>query len=395
MVNPAYSEVIQKGNQKVVNARLADALWYFTEDTAKPLETYIPKLKDVVFQAQLGSLADKTNRLTKLTARLSEVLQLPPEQKNKITRCALLCKADLVTTMLGEKEFTKLQGYIGKQYALATGEDAEIAAGIYEHYLPRGSADELPATMCGKVVAIADKLDTVCGIIGVGMLPTGSGDPFALRRAANGIVQIISANHWDTDVFSLADYACELIAEQTNIMDGTRDYIHNFLEQRIIGLLKTSGIAYDVIDSVLHIDKSRINDLENRAGALNALKSHEDFIKLVIGFKRVSNIIAETNEFAELSLDLLSHDSEKELYSSLQNLQNNIDAALVGRDYLLALNHLIAYGGKIDNFFDDVLVNCDDNQIRANRHSLLLEIRKQFLRVADLSLIVLDANGER
>ncbi len=393
--DPAYSEVIQKGNQKVVNARLADALWYFTEDTAKPLETYIPKLKDVVFQAQLGSLADKTNRLTKLTARLSEVLQLPPEQKNKITRCALLCKADLVTTMLGEKEFTKLQGYIGKQYALATGEDAEIAAGIYEHYLPRGSADELPATMCGKVVAIADKLDTVCGIIGVGMLPTGSGDPFALRRAANGIVQIISANHWDTDVFSLADYACELIAEQTNIMDGTRDYIHNFLEQRIIGLLKTSGIAYDVIDSVLHIDKSRINDLENRAGALNALKSHEDFIKLVIGFKRVSNIIAETNEFAELSLDLLSHDSEKELYSSLQNLQNNIDAALVGRDYLLALNHLIAYGGKIDNFFDDVLVNCDDNQIRANRHSLLLEIRKQFLRVADLSLIVLDANGER
>jgi len=392
--DPDCALLIRKGNEKVVNARLADALWYFKEDTAKPLESFTPKLKNVVFQSQLGTLADKTGRIIKLATRIADLLQLPDSHKAKISRCALLCKADLVTTMLGEKEFTKLQGYIGKQYALATGEDAEIAEGIYEHYMPRGSADELPSTMCGKVVAIADKLDTVCGIIGVGMLPTGSGDPFALRRAANGIVQIISDNHWNIDFFNLADYSCELIAEQTKLVNGAKENIHSFLDQRITGLLKTQGIAYDVIDSVMHINKSLINDLENRAKALNSLKSHEDFIKLVIGFKRVSNIISETREFAAFSVQLMQDESEKDLYHALQVLHKAIDEALATKDYPLALLHLIRFGTKIDTFFDDVLVNCDDSQIRANRHALLLEIRKQFLRVADLSLIVLDANGE-
>lgn len=389
--DPACAELIRKGNEKVVNARLADALWYFNEDTKHPLEDWAQKLGDVVFQAKLGTMADKTERIIKLTELIADELKLSDEETAKAKRCAQLCKADLVTNMLGEKEFTKLQGYIGMQYANASGEDPEVAKGIYEHYMPRGSADELPETLTGSLAAIADKLDTVAGIIGIGLLPTGSGDPFALRRAANGIVQIISSRKWDIDLFALADRALELVSRQTETEGKVRENLYGFLDQRVVGLLKNNGIAYDVIDSVMHIDKSHINDLENRAEALNKLKSQPEFIHLVIGFKRVANIIAETTEFADFTIDLLTEDAEKELFFGLQTLHNEIDNALQDKDYSLALQYLIAYGKAIDDFFDAVLVNCEDTALRNNRHALLLKIKQEFLRVADLSLIVLES----
>lgn len=388
--NPAASKIIRKGNEKVVKARLADALWYWKEDTKHPLEYWTKHLDKVIFQARLGTMADKTKRIIQLVNAVTEELNLPEEQKKKAIRCAKLCKADLVTNMLGEKEFTKLQGYIGKQYALASGEDAEIAEGIFEHYLPRGSGDKLPSTMCGAIVAIADKMDTVAGIIGIGMMPTGSGDPFALRRAANGIVQIISYRKWDLDLFTLANTALTLIEKQTELDKKANQKVHNFLEQRIEGLLKTNGIAYDVIDSVMHIDKSHIHDLENRAKALNALKGKEDFIHLVIGFKRVANIIAETKDFVTFNKEKLVEQEEINLYEALQTLHQDIDAALQNKDYPLALQYLIKFGKVIDAFFDRVLVNCEDDELRNNRHSLLKEVKKEFLRVADLSLIVLE-----
>ena len=388
--NPAASKIIRKGNEKVVKARLADALWYWNEDTKHPLEYWTKYLDKVIFQAKLGTMSDKTKRIMQLVNAVTDELNITEEQKKKAIRCAKLCKADLVTNMLGEKEFTKLQGYIGKQYALASGEDSEIAEGIFEHYLPRGSGDKLPSTMCGAIVAIADKMDTVAGIIGIGMMPTGSGDPFALRRAANGIVQIISYRKWDLDLFTLANKALTLIEKQTELDKKANQNVHNFLEQRIEGLLKTNGIAYDVIDSVMHIDKSHIHDLENRAKALNALKGKEDFIHLVIGFKRVANIIAETKDFVTFNKEKLVEQEEINLYEALQTLHQDIDAALQNKDYPLALQYLIKFGKVIDAFFDRVLVNCEDDELRNNRHSLLKEVKKEFLRVADLSLIVLE-----
>jgi len=388
--NPSASKIIRKGNEKVVKARLADALWYWNEDTKHPLEYWTKYLDKVIFQAKLGTMSDKTKRIMQLVNAVTDELNITEEQKKKAIRCAKLCKADLVTNMLGEKEFTKLQGYIGKQYALASGEDSEIAEGIFEHYLPRGSGDKLPSTMCGAIVAIADKMDTVAGIIGIGMMPTGSGDPFALRRAANGIVQIISYRKWDLDLFTLANKALTLIEKQTELDKKANQKVHNFLEQRIEGLLKTNGIAYDVIDSVMHIDKSHIHDLENRAKALNALKGKEDFIHLVIGFKRVANIIAETKDFVTFNKEKLVEQEEINLYEALQTLHQDIDAALQNKDYPLALQYLIKFGKVIDAFFDRVLVNCEDDELRNNRHSLLKEVKKEFLRVADLSLIVLE-----
>jgi len=222
------------------------------------------------------------------------------------------------------------------------------------------------------------------------MMPTGSGDPFALRRAANGIVQIISSRKWDLDLFSFADRALELIGKQTELDKKAKKNLHSFLEQRITGLLKTNGIAYDVIESVMHIDKNHLHDLENRAQALNALKGKEDFIHLVIGFKRVANIIAETQDFVPFNKDKLVEPEEINLYEALQILHQDIDSALQNKDYPLALQYLIKFGKVIDAFFDAVLVNCEDDELRNNRHSLLKEVKKEFLRVADLSLIVLE-----
>jgi glycyl-tRNA synthetase beta chain len=389
--DPKHSQLIKLGNQKVVNARLADAMWYFQEDTKHPLESFVPRLSEVVFQAKLGTMADKTKRIKQLCRFIAEELHLEKSELDLVLRCAHLCKADLVTTMLGEKEFTKLQGYIGMQYAASSGEDSQVAKGIYQHYMPRGSADELPDTLCGSIVAIADKMDTVAGIIGIGMLPTGSGDPFALRRSANGIVQIISARSWDVDLFALAARALDELKNYTSLDEKARENLFAFLDQRVVGLLKEQGTAYDVINSVMHIDKSHINDLENRARALQALKSHEDFIRLVIGFKRVANIIANTKEFCAVNEQLLVEEAEKNLYLLLQKLHGDIDMALQAKDYGKALTHLIAFGVAIDNFFDAVLVNCDDEAIKNNRHALMWEVKQEFLRVADLSQIVLEA----
>lgn len=391
--DPCYAELIKEGNQKVVNARLADAMWYYTEDTKQKLESFVPKLKDVVFQSKIGTLEDKSQRVQDVCRYIADELKLQDVDREKVLRCALLCKADLVTTMLGEKEFTKLQGYIGKQYALASEEDSEVAEGIYEHYMPRGSADGLPETLCGNVVAVADKMDTVAGIIGAGMMPTGSGDPFALRRAANGIVQIINEQAWNLDLFAMADYALNLVKAKFPVDAKAGENLHGFLEQRVVWLLKQQDISYDVIDSVMHIDKSHINDLESRARALNGLKSETGFIKLVIGFKRVANIIGETKQFTPLNIALLSEPAEKQIYQGLQQLHNAIGEALAVNGYSTALEHLINFGVAIDQFFDQILVNCDDNSIRTNRHALLNEIRNEFLRVADLSLIVLDIEG--
>jgi glycyl-tRNA synthetase beta chain len=388
--DPAYSELIRSGNEKVVRARLEDAMWFYSEDCKRPLASYVPQLEDVVFQSQLGTLAAKTKRLGKLCAYLCEKLALSADARARAERTALLCKADLVTLMLGEKEFTKLQGYMGKQYALASGEDPEVAEGIYEHYMPRGSNDSLPQSLSGAICAVADKLDTVCGIIGIGMLPTGSADPFALRRAAGGVVQILAERRWNIDPEALIDFAIAILQEQVQLKPDAEDKIKKFFEQRVTWLMKELGIAYDVVAAVMHTTYCSLDDLIARAGALDALKKEESFVRLVIGFKRVANIIANSSEFENLDPSLLEAGAETVLYHGLRGLSSDISQALTELDYASALGHLVRYGKLIDRFFDDVLVNCENAVLRANRYALLAEIKAEFLRVADISLIVVD-----
>ncbi|HOH46594.1 MAG TPA: glycine--tRNA ligase subunit beta [Candidatus Cloacimonadota bacterium] len=388
--DPAASEIIRLGNEKVVRARLADALWYYREDTAQPLESYVPKLETVVFQSKLGTIKAKAVRIQELSVYLAGLLGLDEDSTIKARRAAQLCKADLVTTMLGEKEFTKLQGYIGMHYALASGEDTEVAEAIYEHYMPRGERDSLPGTLTGAIVAVADKLDTICGIFSVGLIPTGSGDPFALRRAANGIYSIVVDRAWNLDLDNLTDFSLSLLQRDAGINLEARKQILSFLKQRLSSFQKAEKLDYDVIDSVLQLDNYNYVDLLKRAEAIQAIRQQESFIKLVIGFKRVSNIIAAEKEFNPLQDTLLENAAEKELASGLKVLTGHLDRFLASQDYHEAIRYLVEYGKLIDSFFDQVLVNVEDIILRKNRYALLSLIRAEFLRLADISVLVVE-----
>lgn len=388
--NTNSAETIRKGNEKVVSARLADALWYFEEDTKKPLEAWLPQLEHVVFQSQLGTMANKTERIVQITRHLCDKLALDEENTRLAERAALLCKTDLVTNMLGEKEFTRLQGYIGQQYALAGGEDPSVAQAIGEHYQPRGPNDSLPESVIGAIVAVADKLDSVSGIIGIGQAPTGSADPFALRRAANGVVQIIVQRNWDLDFSEILDFSLGLIAKQTQIVPSAADDLQSFFTQRVHWLLSQLKLDYDVIDSLKHLALRNLSDLKNRALALQNKRSRDDFLRLVIGFKRVANIIEAEKELPQVDESLFEEAAEKALYTELKSLHTQIDASLQKNDYNEAISILIKYGASIDAFFDAVLVNCENPALRQNRQALMRDVKKEFLRVADISRLVIE-----
>lgn len=387
--DPQYSDLIKKGNEKVITARLEDAEFFYKEDTSIPFEEFVPKLREVTFQQKLGSVLEKTARIQEITKYICNELEVKEELKRQSLRGALLCKADLVTLMLGEKEFTKLQGYIGHQYALQSGEDNIAAAVIEEHYMN----GETSISLAGAVVAIADKVDTICGIIGVDMIPTGSKDPFALRRAANGIVQIIAKKEFEIDIHKLIDFTFALLEEKLDKPENNKVEVYKFFKQRVNWLLKQKQIDYDIIESVLHIDHSAITDLIRRAEALQELKKQEDFIKLVLGFKRVSNIIDNLKEVSAVDQNLLNEEMEKILYAKYLELENRIKNLLPDKNYKNILDELVGFGSTIDKFFDDVLVNVDVIEIKQNRYNLLNCIKELFLQIADLSKLVVE--GEK
>lgn len=388
--DPQYSELIAKGNQKVVNARLEDAQFYFDEDTKMPLGAYVPRLKDVTFHIDLGSMYQKTERTIALSAFVSQKLKLSEKDEDIVKRAAYLCKADLVTLMLGEKEFTRLQGYIGMKYAELSGEEDLVAQAIYEHYMPRGSNDETPESLPGAIIAIADKLDTICGIIICSDLPTGSNDPYALRRAANGIIRIIEKMQFDLNIYELIDRAFELLDGETD----DKEKVYEFVKQRTDWYLQKQKFSYDIIDSVMHIDHSNIKDLIKRAQALQDYKDKEEFITLVLGFKRVSNIIADCQNIPEIDPNLFEEKTEFELHHKILELSQNVSKLLETKNYAAVLEHLVDFREYIDHFFDEVLVNCEDEKVSLNRYSLLSEIRKLFLYVADLNKLVVEEKNK-
>ncbi|MBT4575879.1 MAG: glycine--tRNA ligase subunit beta [Candidatus Cloacimonetes bacterium] len=384
--DPQFSSLIKLGNEKVITARLEDAEFFYKEDTAQPFEAFVPKLSEVTFQQKLGSVLEKTERFKQITRFIGDEVKLEENIKKYSLDGANLCKADLVTLMLGEKEFTKLQGYIGHQYALKSGVNKETALVIEEHYMNGDNA----MSLAGSVVAIADKIDTICGIIGVDMIPTGSKDPFALRRAANGVVQIISNNKFELDIHKLIDVSFELLKDRLDKPENNKEVVYDFFKQRVNWLLKQKQIDYDIIESVMHIDHSNIPDLINRAEALHGLKKQEDFIKLVLGFKRVSNIIADEKPTLIVNKEMLTERMEQELYAQYLELDEEIKELLPKKNYKKILEILVNYGSTIDKFFDEVLVNVEDVKIKQNRYNILFCIRELFLQVADLSKLVVE-----
>lgn len=388
--NPEHNNLIRLGNEKVITPRLEDAEFFYQEDSVAGLASYVPKLEEVTFQSSLGSLLEKTKRIMQLAAFIAAEINMNETDTTSAVRAAELCKADLVTLMLGEKEFTKLQGYMGMQYARKSGETEAVANAIYEHYQPRGQKDGMPESLVGAVVAIADKIDTVCGIIGVGMMPTGSSDPFALRRAANGIVQIIESKKMDLNLEKLINKAFELVSDKIAASNSKVEIsdIQEFLNQRVVWLLKEFKVNYDVIDSIEHIGFENICDIKSRAEDLQKFRAREDFTKLVLGFKRVSNIIEKSEGLSEVNSELFEAEEERNLFTAFQQKAPVIDELLLNRNYEKAMEELVAMGPVIDAFFDEVMVNVEDSALRQNRLNLLGVIRELFRKVAFVDKIV-------
>ena len=394
--DPKCSDVIRIGNEKVVKARLEDALFYYKEDTKKPISDYVHKLSEVVFHAKLGTIQDKIERISKIceyifdcqSSVLKEMSLASTDLKGDILRSAHLCKADLVTLMLGEKEFTKLQGYIGMNYAIINGEKPEVARAIYEHYMPRGQNDDLPSHIIGAILAIADKIDTVCGIIGVGLMPTGSNDPFAIRRNANGIVQIIDKFNLDLSLTALINHSLILLKDRITEPEKQKAVILDYFKQRIKWFMETKNIEYDVINSLDIYEWDNIREISVRAFDLQSFKPLKEFEVLVTGYKRVNNILDKNRIDFALNPEILKDVAEINLYKHLQKINNDIIPALEKMNYKEIMSHIVPLGASIDDFFDNVLVMCEDINLKNNRLALLNQIKMLFLKVADISRIM-------
>lgn len=377
-------ENVKKGNEKVLEARLADALFFYKEDTKKSLESYIEKLKSVVFQAKLGTVYDKTLRIEKLSTDILNLLDLSNENEDT-KRAAKLCKADLVTGMVFE--FTELQGIMGREYAKVSGENEAVSEAIFEHYLPRFAGDILPKTNPGISLSIADKLDSIAGFFAIGIQPTGSQDPYALRRQALGIINIIMDSKIDVSLKSLVELALE---NYTNIEFNKEEVTAQMLEffkERIKNLFRELGIRYDVIDAVLSSNIDYISDMNLRAIELNNWLQKDELVEMLTAFNRVSTL-AQKSVSSEVSESLLKEDAEVKLYNEFKVIKEKVNELLNEKKYSESLDCFASLRPSIDAMFDSVMVMDKDEAIKNNRLGLLKQIYDTMLSICDLSKIV-------
>lgn len=381
-----YLDVVQHGNERVLRARLADAQFFFDEDRKKPLEKHLEKLKTVVFQEGLGTVYDKAGRLEHLAAAIADALGVDATEKAKAVRAAKLAKADLVTGMV--TEFTELQGVMGRSYALLDGEDAEVAEAIDEHYLPRFAGDRLPQTTAGLIVSLADKLDNIVATFSRGLIPTGSQDPFALRRQALGLVRmVVEAKHR----FSLSALVTAAM-DELKLTDATerekmKADVAEFLRLRMKNVLDDAGVRYDVADAVL----SDVDDLcavYQRADAMQKALSTGALDTPVQAFTRAGNL-AQKAESAEFDAASFAVAEEKALAEAYAAAKEKVEAAICADDWDAALSALGTMAKPIDAFFDAVMVMDEDTKVRANRLGLLASIDALVKNVADFSKLVL------
>ena len=404
--DPAKAAIIASGNERVIRARLADGEFFYKTDLKKPLENYLPDLENVTFQEDLGSVRDKVNRIIANADRIGKQLEVSEGELAQIKRAALLCKADLVSQMV--YEFPELEGIMGEKYALAGGEPEAIAKAIVEHYLPKGASDRLPTNIISQVVALADKLDTLVSIFGLGMLPTGSSDPFALRRAANGVVNII----WSADLplnlhELLKDLTTDFVNSHPNAMLGLIHHLEDFFLQRIRTLLQDEkAIDYDLVNAVLGDE-----DIEYKERALQDLLDVRDralFLQEIRGDGTLDIIYETINRSTRLAkqgdLDtgelqphavinpsLFEKYSEQAFMEALEDLIPNTQAALETRNYRQLVTALAAIVPTVTQFFDgenSVLVMDSNPKVQRNRLNLLGLLRNHARVLADFGAIV-------
>jgi len=382
---------VREGNEKVLRARLADAKFFYQADQESDLEAKVEELKDIIFHEGLGSVYDKVVRMQELVVKLGDKLEVEAEELAYAKRTAYLSKSDLVTEMVNE--FAKLQGVMGRDYALLAGEEETVAQGIFEHYLPRYSDDQLPTTESGMLVSIIDKVDNIVACFNLGLIPTGSQDPYALRRQAKGIIDILLAAEIKLPLAELIDLVLEKYAT-ADLLEREQEEltteIIEFFELRLEKLLESKEIRYDVISAVLATEITEVNDLLNRAKQFMKFRKQEGFSELITAFERVSNLATKKPAEAELDSDCFAKDVENKLYDKYQTVKKEVEDLLDEESYQQALVKISSLKPAIDNFFNEVMVMADDEQLRNNRLALLNEIATLAKETVDLTEIVVD-----
>ena len=373
------------GNEKVIRPRLADAAFFWETDKALPLAQRVARLDTVTFQKELGTPGDKRRRLEKLASAIATRIGSNPEWA---ARAAMLAKADLVTDMVGE--FPELQGIAGSYYALHDGEPAEVAQAIREHYLPAGSGDPLPESATGIAVAMADRLDNLTGLFGIGQPPTGTRDPFALRRAALGLIRILVEKRLDLDITELLDLALAQHTFDASTREKTLVQVTEYILDRFGAWYNDDGIATEVIQSVRFNQIVRPMDFDLRVKAVHAFSKLPEAAALAAANKRVGNLLSKvalTDLPAQVDPALFSVDAERVLFAQIETMQAQLAPLVAQHAYADCLARLATLRAGVDQFFDDVMVMADDAAVRNNRLALLKRLRDLFLQVADISYL--------
>ncbi|MBZ5749780.1 glycine--tRNA ligase subunit beta [Metabacillus rhizolycopersici] len=378
-----HLENVARGNEKVLRARLSDANFFYKEDQKLKIEDAVQKLDKIVFHLELGSLGEKVTRIKKLSSLLADKLHVSNEEKHDIERAASICKFDLVTNMV--YEFPELQGKIGEKYARISGEKEAVSIAINEHYKPRHADDVAPASTVGAVVALADKLDTIVGFFAIGKIPTGSQDPYALRRQASGIVQILLAKKWALELPELFDLALGLYGDKATA--EAKQELISFFKLRLKYLLAEEHIRHDLVDAVLESSVMEVTSLVNRANVLETKSNQEDFKETVEALARVMNI-AKKGVDLEINETLFESELENSLHDAYINVMNGISSLKMSGKEEEVYQLLADLKGIINNYFDQTMVMSDDEKIKANRLAQMVKLSNVIESFAKMNVII-------
>jgi glycyl-tRNA synthetase beta chain len=378
-ISPSDASAVIGGNERVVRPRLADAKFFFDQDRKKTLASRVEGLGKVVYHNKLGTQGERMQRVRKIAESIAN--KLDPQLVSNVQRVAELAKTDLLTDMVGE--FPELQGIMGGYYARHDGWGDDIANAIEDHYKPRFAGDELPRNMTGVVVALADKLETLVGMFGIGNLPTGDKDPFALRRHALGVLRMLTEKDLPLNLGDLLAGAAPAFGDK--ISDAT-PALTEFIYDRLAGSLREQGYSAQEVEAVLALQPQRLGDIPKRLAAVRAFAALPEAAALAAANKRISNILKKAGEVdAHVNASLLQEEAEKKLYAAMQDVAPKAKAQFEAGDYTASLQTLAALRAPVDAFFDGVMVNAEQDDLRLNRQGLLKSLHDAMNRVADLS----------
>lgn len=387
--NDEYADVVAAGNEKVLDARLEDAKFFYEEDLKTSLEDRVEDLDGIIFQEQLGTLRDKTERVRELSEKVGACLEVAEETVEAVDRAAYLSKSDLTTNMV--QEFTELQGKMGEVYALKQGEEPIVAQAIREQYLPAFSGDALPDSTTGTILSLSDKMDSIVGLFAIGLTPTGSQDPFALRRAAIGIIHMINKQQWDLSLETVVDYALYIYVQQKGLAFNyteVKNSILDFFMARIRQMLLDEGISYDIVDAVLATRSYDILEIFERSRNVEEWMKEGDRDSFIDAYTRLANMAVNYEEEMDFDVDKLTEKEEWALYDKYEEAKEPLSGFINKKEYAKALNLLDGMTNEIHDFFDSVMVLVDDETLRETRLTLLHDIDRKMKEIMDVNKLV-------